>query len=213
LAYQCKNGAPYGNPFGDRSLLAVMTGLNAMERQRNSVWRQYMSLMERIHRVESLALQNLGFFRLFLPPLNHASTVVIGAIFVTSILISYDKCLFWKFTKWIMSLVTGALLVVAIMRYNVIGRWQRRNNAWPNIGNNNNRSIAGGGNIIRRGQENHLPATNREVFIEPFWLRGFTEEEQIAETKSAWGESKGAMEGESVCVWEREDKRHKYSES
>lgn len=82
-----------------------------------------------------------------------------------------------------MSLVTGALLsillVVAIMRYNVIGRWQRRNNAWPNIGINNNRSIAD--NIIRRGQNNHVHARNRDLFIEPFWLRGFTEEEQIAE--------------------------------
>lgn len=185
LAYQCRNGALFGNPFGNGSLLAVMTGLNAMERQRNSVGRQNMSLMERIHCVKLLALQNLRFVRLFLPPFNHASTIVIGAIFVTSILMSYDNWLFWKFTKWIMSLVTGALLpfllVVAIMRYTVIGRWERRNNAWPNIGNNNNRSIAGDDNIIRRGQDIHVPAGNREVFIEPFWLRGFTEEEQIAE--------------------------------
>ena len=188
LAYQCKNGAPYGNPFGDGSLLAVMTGLNAMERQRNGVGgRQNMSLMERIHRVESQALQNLGFFRLLLPPFNHASTIVIGIICVMSMLysISSDTWLFGKFTKSITSLVTGAflpfVLVLAIMSYNIIGRWQRRNNAWPNVRNNNDRSFTGGDNIILRGQENHVQARNREVFIEPFWLRGFTEEEQIAE--------------------------------
>jgi hypothetical protein len=185
LAYQCKNGAPYGNPFGDGSLLAVMSGLNAMEHQRNAVGRQNMSLMERIYRVELLALQNLGFFRLLLPPFNHAPTVVIGVFFVMSISMLYSTSngnwLFWKFTKWTMSLVTSVilpfLLIVTLMRYNIIGRWQRRNNARPNIGNN----IARGDNIIRRGQDNHVPARNREVFIEPFWLRGFTEEEQIAE--------------------------------
>ena len=184
LAYQCKNGAPYGNPFGDGSLLAVMTGLNAMERQRNGVGgRQNMSLMERIHRVESLSLQNLGFLRLLLPPFNHASTIVIGIICVMMML--YNTWLFGKFTKSITSLVTSVilpfLLVLAIMSYNIIGRWQRRNNAWPNVRNNNNRSFTGGDNIILRGQENHVQARNREVFIEPFWLRGFTEEEQIAE--------------------------------
>jgi hypothetical protein len=189
LAYQCKNGAPYGNPFGDGSLLAVMSGLNAMEHQRNAVGRQNMSLMERIYHVESLALQNLGFFRLLLPPFNHAPMIVTGTICVMSISMLYSTSngnwLFWKFTKWTMSLVTSVilpfLLIVAIMRYNIIGRWQRRNHAWPNIGNNNNRSIARGDNIIRRGEDNHVPARNREVFIEPFWLRGFTEEEQIAE--------------------------------
>jgi len=185
LAYQCKNGAPYGNPFGDGSLLAVMTGLNAMERQRNGVGIQNMSLMERIHRVESLSLQNLGLFRLLLPPFNHASTIVIGTICVMSILMLYNTWLFGKFTKSITSLVTSVillfLLVLAIMSYNIIGRWQRRNNARPNVRNNNNRSITGGDNIILRGQENHVQARNCEVFIEPFWLRGFTEEEQIAE--------------------------------
>jgi hypothetical protein len=182
LAYQCKNGAPYGNPFGDGSLLAVMTGLNAMEHQRNDVGIQNMSLMERIHRVESLSLQNLGFFRLLLPPFNHASTIEIGIICVMSMLysISSDTWLFGKFTKSITSLVTSVilpfLLVLAIMSHNIIGRWQRRNNAWPNVRNNNNRSITGGDNIIL----SHVQARNREVFIEPFWLRGFTEEEQIA---------------------------------
>ena len=51
-AYQCKNGAPYGNAFGDGSLAAVAAGLAAGEREGRT-------LMEHIEAIESEARRNL----------------------------------------------------------------------------------------------------------------------------------------------------------
>lgn len=51
-AYQCNNGAPYGNAFGDGSLAAVAAGLAAGEREGRS-------LMEHIEAIELEARRNL----------------------------------------------------------------------------------------------------------------------------------------------------------
>lgn len=52
-SYQCVNGAPYGNAFGDGSLMAVAAGLAAGEREGRT-------LMEHIEHVEMEARRNLG---------------------------------------------------------------------------------------------------------------------------------------------------------
>mmetsp|Transcript_6633 Transcript_6633/g.13927 ORF Transcript_6633/g.13927 Transcript_6633/m.13927 type:complete len:600 (+) Transcript_6633:83-1882(+) len=52
-SYQCVNGAPYGNGFGDGSLMAVSAGLAAREREGRT-------LMEHIEHVEMEARRNLG---------------------------------------------------------------------------------------------------------------------------------------------------------
>ena len=57
-AYQCTNGAPYGNAFGDGSLMAVRAGLEALERERQAG----RTLIERIDNLEALALRNLRLF-------------------------------------------------------------------------------------------------------------------------------------------------------
>ena len=57
-AYRCKNGAPYGNAFGDGSLMAVRAGLEALERERKAG----QTLIERIDNLEALALRNLRLF-------------------------------------------------------------------------------------------------------------------------------------------------------
>ena len=57
-AYRCKNGAPYGNAFGDGALMAVRAGLEALERERQAG----QTLIERIDNLEALALRNLRLF-------------------------------------------------------------------------------------------------------------------------------------------------------
>ncbi|KAL7539957.1 hypothetical protein ACHAXR_009773 [Thalassiosira sp. AJA248-18] len=74
-AYNCKNGAPFGNAFGDGSLGAVREGLNALERER-----QGQTMVERIDYVESEALRQLTLFRTF--PFRFAA--LIGFIFIAS---------------------------------------------------------------------------------------------------------------------------------
>ncbi|KAL7472638.1 hypothetical protein ACHAXS_013000 [Conticribra weissflogii] len=51
-SYQCANGAPYGNAFGDGSLMAISAGLVAGDREGRT-------LMERIENVEMEARRNL----------------------------------------------------------------------------------------------------------------------------------------------------------
>ena len=58
-AYKCNNGAPYGNAFGDGSLLAVRAGLERLERERHVG----QTLVERIDYNEALALRNLRLIR------------------------------------------------------------------------------------------------------------------------------------------------------
>jgi hypothetical protein len=71
-AYECTNGAPFGNAFGDGAMFAVRAGHDALDRER----RAEQTLIERIDRVEALALRNLNYL-----PFRYTSMV--GIIFAT----------------------------------------------------------------------------------------------------------------------------------
>ncbi|KAL3779172.1 hypothetical protein HJC23_002023 [Cyclotella cryptica] len=71
-AYQCKNGAPYGNAFGDGSFAAVAAGL--VEGQREG-----RTLMEHIEAIELEATSNLQRYQSFITS-NGAVTVGVFAV-------------------------------------------------------------------------------------------------------------------------------------
>lgn len=79
-AYQCKNGAPFGNAFGDGSMAAVRAGLVAGDRVRQAG----QTLIERIDNVEAVAMRNLGLWRF---PLRYLGAV--GILLVCLALLYY----------------------------------------------------------------------------------------------------------------------------
>lgn len=146
-AYNCTNGAPYGNAFGDGSREAVREGLTALEMEQ-----QGQTLLERIDHVEATAMRHLRMFRSF--PWQYAAIFSLWCIVVTCLAnLGHDLAMY----KW-SAIVSLALLLllpslgiicigivywiisynVRQMRWNIRGvvrREQRQNgtpvNLWP----------------------------------------------------------------------------------
>jgi len=193
-AYQCKNGAPFGNAFGDGSVLAVRAGLNALEGERQAG----STLVERIDHVEALALRHLRLTRTF--PMRYVAGAALTGIIcmVVSCLATPRRVavIVWIVIRRILSLVTTSLfsplrLIFAVVLCSLISYCAsqlRRNNRRADI-DVTNRHIDGG---LRRGQHqngtrgfnwraNNIRRRRSLSFRRP----GFrTEEEQLAEAIS-----------------------------
>ena len=162
-AYQCTNGAPFGNAFGDGTRFAVRGGLDALERERQAG----QTLIERIDRVEAVARLNLSFL-----PFPYASIVL--TIFVT-ILSNSSSAMMWNFISWVLFLgnslfcpsllfFASLLLVMSVFSYNTPRR--RINNAWwrgLNETRHNAADIGGGGNYD--GTLEFIPPLRRLEFM------------------------------------------------
>ncbi|KAL3798644.1 hypothetical protein ACHAW5_008399 [Stephanodiscus triporus] len=99
LAYQCTNGAPFGNAFRDGTMFAMRAGHDVMERERQTG----QTLIERIDQVEALALRNLSLLHQF----PFASIL----IFASSVFYS------WKILSLAMSLFSPCVLFFVILLY------------------------------------------------------------------------------------------------
>ena len=73
-SYQCSNGSPYGNAFGDGSRRAVQQGLVSQEREQQ----EGLSLLERIDSIEAEANRNLIVFSQLSAHIASAPAVFIG---------------------------------------------------------------------------------------------------------------------------------------
>ncbi|KAL3793636.1 hypothetical protein ACHAWO_001685 [Cyclotella atomus] len=114
-AYQCKNGAPFGNAFGDGSLNAVVAGLAAGERQGRT-------LMEHIEAIESEARRNLQRSIITGNAAKMIGIYAISNLFVDSsrysdILVSLVYCL----ARCAVAFIVAALLMLCIVRIYWIG--------------------------------------------------------------------------------------------
>jgi len=141
-------------------MFAIRAGHDALERERQTG----QTLIERIDRVEALALRNLSFLRQF----PFASIL----IFATSVFYS------WKILSLATSLFSPSALFFVIILYSASvssynARHQRRNTAIPDFGETRRNPYD-----IRRSQEHNASLE----FIQPFQqLELMSEEEQMAE--------------------------------
>ncbi len=127
--YQCTNGAPFGNAFGDGTIFAVRAGLDSLERERQAG----QTLIERIDRVEVLAGQNLSVL-----PFPYAS--IVGIIFAT-ILSNSSSAILWNCIRRVLSLVSSlfcpyvffffSLLLVLPTSFSNAPRWRINVARWP----------------------------------------------------------------------------------
>lgn len=171
-AYQCKNGADYGNAFGDGSLGAVAAGLAAGEREGRT-------LMERIEYVESDAIRNLRRFKvLFLRGAPIQIAVYLGLCINPSVVATVVSASI----RWVvLSVVTLVLISLGICC--VVVLHSVASNLWrQSLGAINLGTIANQRNEVaaarRRGLFRQAGAPRRRRSL----LYGFrTEEEMFAE--------------------------------
>jgi len=159
-AYECKNGAPFGNGL----LASGREGLDATVREREGV-----ALIERIDNVEAAALRNLRLFRMF--PLRYAA--FIGFLFIVTSSFTIQRILSLAASFLFSNLYIICFLVVLNTIVNSNIRPPRRNDRGANIG------VTG-----RLQHQNGVHGFNRRARLS-FWRPGFrTEEDQLTEAIS-----------------------------
>jgi hypothetical protein len=108
-AYQCKNGAPFGNAFGDGSLAAVAAGLAAGEREGRT-------LMEHIEAIELDARRNL---QRSIITTNAAR--MIGIYAMSNLFVDYSQfsnalmSLVYLLSKCIVVVISAAIVILCIV--------------------------------------------------------------------------------------------------
>lgn len=178
-AYQCRNGAPFGNAFGDGSMAAVREGLNALERER-----QGRSLVERIDYIESEAMRQLRHIRSF--PWRFATLVGIICIAWSGLTNSsrIARSIISGTLSLANTIIFSFMLIVFVVIVNFIILLQAIRPGRHNMRNNRvNNERPGDDNAMRWQQRGeHRRANNPRRRSMSFRRQRFrTEEEQLAE--------------------------------
>ena len=124
-AYQCKNGAPYGNAFGDGSLAAVVAGLAAGEREGRT-------LMEHIEGIELEARRNLQR-----SVIGSNAAKLIGIYAVSNLLVDHSQfsevlvSALHFLVKFIVAIIVGALFIICTVGLYWIGFGHQPNTGGP----------------------------------------------------------------------------------
>lgn len=103
-AYQCKNGAPYGNAFGDGSFAAVAAGLAAGQREGRT-------LMEHIEAIELEATSNLQRCQSFI---TSNGAILVGVCAVTNFFVDPSRVvrILASIINIVMSFAVAAMIVL-----------------------------------------------------------------------------------------------------
>jgi hypothetical protein len=181
-AYQCKNGAPYGNAFGDGSFAAVAAGLAAGQREGRT-------LMEHIEAIELEATSNLQRCQSFI---TSNGAILVGVYAATNFFVDPSRVLsiLASTINIVMTFAVAAIIVllgmVCIFLLHVICfglpqalcRSRRQISEGPravNLAANRPLNLDGTGGILRQAELTR----SRSARLTSFGLR--TEEEIVAE--------------------------------